>query len=99
MHDSQTYRRNAVDCLVAAHDAGEFHYKRLYLLMAQSWHSLASLEDEVDGLLSSWDIAEPVESGGIVLTFRHQNTAPPAEAQGPKASCARRLCGPNGSVL
>jgi hypothetical protein len=34
MHDSQRYRDNAADCLLAARTAHELHYKRLDLLKA-----------------------------------------------------------------
>ena len=57
MHNSRRYRGNAVDCLQAARDAREPHYKRLFLLMAQSWLSLATQDEATDDLLASWSIA------------------------------------------
>jgi hypothetical protein len=59
MHDSQRYRYNAADCLKAAHEAHRSHYRRLYLLMAQSWLSLAHQDDATDDLLATWGMAEP----------------------------------------
>jgi hypothetical protein len=67
MHDSQRYRRNAVDCLLAARSARQPHYKRLYLSMAQSWLSLADQGDATDDLLAN--VAEPLKADGIVRPF------------------------------
>jgi hypothetical protein len=69
MHDSQRYRRNAADCLLAARNAREPHYQRLYLSMAQSWLTIARQDDATDELLASWAIAEPIKANGILLPF------------------------------
>ena len=66
MHDSERYRRNAADCLLAAQNAREPHYRRLYLSMAQSWLSLAYHGDAMHDLMSSWATTEPVKADGIV---------------------------------
>jgi len=41
----------------------------LYLLMAQSWLSLAHQDDATDELLANWGIADPIKADGIVLPF------------------------------
>jgi hypothetical protein len=69
MHESQRYRCNAGDCLLAARKSPEPHYQKLYLLMAQSWLSLAHQDDASDELLASWGIVEPIKADGIVLPF------------------------------
>jgi hypothetical protein len=69
MRDSQRYRRNGADCLLAAREAREPHYQRLYLSMAQSWLSLARQNEVAGDLLANWRIAEPIKADGIVLPF------------------------------
>ena len=69
MHDPERYRRNAADCLLAARNAREPHYQRLYLLMAQSWLSLASQDDATEDLRTTWAIAAPIKADGIVVPF------------------------------
>jgi hypothetical protein len=69
MHDSRRYRCNVGDCLLAARKSPEPHYQKLYLLMAQSWLSLAHQDDAVDELLASCGIAEPIKADGIILPF------------------------------
>ena len=69
MHDSQRYRCKVADCLLAARKSRELHYQMLYLLMAQSWLSLAHQDDAADELLASWGIVEPIKADGIVLPF------------------------------
>jgi hypothetical protein len=54
MYESQRYRDNAADCLLAARAAREPHYKSLNLLMAQAWLSLATEDAAMDGLLAKW---------------------------------------------
>jgi len=62
MQDSQRYRYNAAECLKAAHETHQPHYRRLYLLMASSWLSLAHQDDAMDDLLASRGIAETGET-------------------------------------
>ena len=51
MHDSQRYRDNAAECLLAAQEAREPHYRQLHLSMALSWLSLAYHDEALDDLL------------------------------------------------
>jgi hypothetical protein len=69
MHDSERHRRNAADCLKAARKAREPHYRRLYLLMTQSWLSLARQDDATNDLLASWNAAWPIKPNGIIVPF------------------------------
>jgi hypothetical protein len=69
VHDSQRYRCNVADCLLAARKSPEPHYQKLYLLMAQSWLLLTHQDDAAHELLASWGIAEPIKADGIVLPF------------------------------
>jgi hypothetical protein len=69
MHDSQRYRRNAADCLLASREAREPRYQRLYLSMAQSWLSLARQDEVADDFLANLPTAEPIKADGIVLPF------------------------------
>ena len=75
MRDSQRYRYNVADCLLAARKSPEPRYQKLYLLMAQSWFSLVHQNDATDQLLASWGIAEPIKADGNILPF-------PATARG-----------------
>ena len=75
MHNSQRYRCNVADCLLAAGKSPEPRYQKLCLLMAQSWFSLVHQNDATDKLLASWGIAKPIKADGIVLPF-------PATARG-----------------
>ena len=58
MRDSQRYRSNAADCLLAAQDACQPHDRKLRLSMAVSWLSLARRYEAMDGLLARRDTAE-----------------------------------------
>jgi hypothetical protein len=49
MHDSQRYRDNAAECLLAAQKAREPHYRQLHLSMALSWLSLARHDEALAG--------------------------------------------------
>jgi hypothetical protein len=69
MHDSQRLRCNAADCLFAARNAHDPHYKGLYLSMAQSWLSLAHQDGATADLIANWGIGEPIKIDGIVLRF------------------------------
>jgi hypothetical protein len=62
MHDSQRYRDNAADCLLAARNAREQHYKSINLLMAQAWLLLATEDAAVDHLLAKWEAEETLVS-------------------------------------
>ena len=55
MHDSQRYRDNAAQCLLAAQEACQPYYRKLRLSMADSWLSLARQDEAMDNLLASWD--------------------------------------------
>ncbi len=59
MHHSQCYRDNAAECLLAAQEPCQPHYRKLRLSMAISWLSLARQDEAMD---NSWDIAEPVKT-------------------------------------
>jgi hypothetical protein len=48
MHDSQRYRDNAAECLLAAQKAREPHYRQLHLSMALSWLSLARHDEAME---------------------------------------------------
>ena len=65
MHDSQRYRYNAAECLLAAEDASQPYCRRLRLSMASSWLSLARQDEAIDNLLTSWDTAKPVRTDGL----------------------------------
>jgi hypothetical protein len=67
MHESQRYRDNAADCLLAARAAREPHYKSLNLSMAQAWLSLATEDAAVGDLLAKWEGEE--NAGDAVRTF------------------------------
>jgi hypothetical protein len=61
MHDSQRYRSNAADCLLAAQDARRpYDDRKVRLSMASSWLSLARQDEAMDDLFASWDKAEPI---------------------------------------
>ena len=70
MHDSQRYRENAADCLRAGYNAREPHYKKLNLLMAKAWLSLASQDDATDGLLVTWEAEDSAEKTTIAFVER-----------------------------
>jgi hypothetical protein len=72
MHDSQRYRYNAAQCLLAAQGACQPYYRKLRLSMADSWLSLARQDEAMDNLLASWDTAAPVETDGLGLSSRSQ---------------------------
>jgi hypothetical protein len=76
MHDSQRYRDNAADCLLAARAAREPHYKNLNLLMAQAWLSLATEDAAEDGLLAKWAAEE--NAADVVRTFSASGQGRPA---------------------
>jgi hypothetical protein len=54
MFDSERCRCTAAEYLKAANEARQPYHRRLYLLMAQTWLSLAKQDD----LLASWGVAE-----------------------------------------
>jgi len=58
VHDSQRYRYNAADCLLAAKEARQPYYRKLRLSMAASWLSLAQQHEAMDIMLARWDTAE-----------------------------------------
>jgi hypothetical protein len=53
MHDSQRYRDSAAECLLAAQEASQPYYRKLFISMAASWLSLAQ-QDEVNFLVPRW---------------------------------------------
>ena len=67
MHDSQRYRSNASECLLASYEASQPCYGKLNFSMAALWLALAGQDEAIDNLLASWDIAEPVKTDGFVL--------------------------------
>ena len=60
MQDSQRYRYNAAQCLLAAKEASQHYCRKLRLSMASSWLSLARQDEAMDNLLASSNAAEPV---------------------------------------
>jgi hypothetical protein len=73
MHDSQRYRYNAAQCLLAAQEACQPYYRKIRLSMADSWLSLARQDEAMDNLLASWDTAAPVKTDGLGLSSRSTN--------------------------
>jgi hypothetical protein len=67
MRDSQRYRSNAADCLLAAQDSCQPHDRKLRLSMVVSWLSLARRDEAMDGLHASW--------GTVEADCRHQAAA------------------------
>ena len=61
MQDSQRYRNNAAQCLLAAKEASQHCYRKLRLSMASSWLSLARQDEAMDDLLASSNAADPVK--------------------------------------
>ena len=68
MRDSQRYRDNAAECLMAAYDARQPCYGKLNFSMATLWLAFARQDDAIDNLLASWDMAEPIKTDGLVLS-------------------------------
>jgi hypothetical protein len=77
MHDSQRYRDNAADCLLAARNTRDPRYKNLNLLMAQAWLSLATEDAAVGDLLAKWAAEE--NAGDLAFAL-------PASMQGRSAA-------------
>jgi hypothetical protein len=67
MQDSQRYRHNAAECLLASYEARQPCYGRLNLSMATLWLAFVRQDETIDNLLASWDMTEPIETGGLVL--------------------------------
>jgi hypothetical protein len=59
MHDSQRYRHNAAQCLLAAQETCQPYYRKLRLSMAESWLSLARQDEAMHNLLASWTPPRP----------------------------------------
>ena len=72
MRDSQRYRNNAAECLLAAYEARQPCYGKLNFSMAALWLAFARQDDAMDNLLASWDMAEPIKTDGFVLLSRHE---------------------------
>ena len=51
MHDSQRYRSNASECLLASYEASQPCYGRLNFSMAALWLALAGQDEAIDNLL------------------------------------------------
>ena len=75
MHNSQRYRSNASERLLASYEASQPCYGRLNFSMAALWLALAGQDEAIDNLLASWGIAEPTETDGIVRSPRGPHTA------------------------
>jgi hypothetical protein len=75
MHDSQRYRSNALECLLASYEARQPCYGRLNFSMAAVWLALASQDEAIDNLLACWGIAESIGTDGIVRLPRGPHTA------------------------
>jgi hypothetical protein len=48
MHDTQRYRENAAECLLAAQKARDPNHRQLHLSMALSWLSLARQDEAME---------------------------------------------------
>ena len=83
MNNSQRYRLNAADCLLAAKKCRS-DYRGLLVSTAALWHALARQDDAIEELLASWDAAEPAHETGRVLAF--QPTSPGAGSLRRRAS-------------
>jgi hypothetical protein len=66
MYSSQRYRDNAASCLLAFRNAPDPRHRELYLLMAETFLSLAQQDATMDDLRASWDMIY----SGNVLPFR-----------------------------
>jgi hypothetical protein len=73
MPNSQRYRLNSAECLVAATSC-QGDYRGLLICIAAFWHALARQDEAIEKLLASWDVAEPARQTGQVLAF--QPTSP-----------------------
>jgi hypothetical protein len=80
MHDSQRFRENAADCLLAARAAREPHYKSLNLLMARAWLSLATHDAAVDDLLATWEAEGNADAATASLIDSELQKKPPASS-------------------
>jgi hypothetical protein len=58
MHDSQSYRYKAAECLLAAKEAPQPYRRKLRLSMACSWLSLAHQDEAMDNLLAPRELVE-----------------------------------------
>jgi hypothetical protein len=67
MRNSQGYRYSAQECLLAAKETSQPHYRKLRLSMASSWLSLARQEEFMDNLLVSSETAESVKIDGLAV--------------------------------
>jgi hypothetical protein len=68
MRDSQRYRDNAAECLLAAYEAAPTLLRQLNFSMAALWLAFARQDDAMDNLLATWDMAEPVKIDGLALS-------------------------------
>ena len=66
MHELQRHRSNASECLLASFKASQPCYGKLNFSMAALWLALGAQDEAIDNLLSSWGIAEPIETDGLV---------------------------------
>jgi hypothetical protein len=69
MRNSQRYRLNAAECLVAATSC-QGDYRGLLVCIAAFWHALARQDEAMEKLLASWEVAEPARQAGQVLAFQ-----------------------------
>jgi hypothetical protein len=63
MLSSQRYRDNAATCLLAARNAPDPRHRELYLLMAETFLSLARDDATMDDLRASWEM---IYSGNVL---------------------------------
>jgi hypothetical protein len=66
MHDSGRYRDSAAECLLAAQEASQLYYRKLFLSMAASWLSLAHQDEVIENLFASWDTDE-IKTDGLAF--------------------------------
>jgi hypothetical protein len=69
MRNSQRYRLNAAECLVAATSC-QGDCRGLLVCIAAFWHALARQDEAIEKLLVSWEVGEPACQTGQVLAFR-----------------------------
>ena len=75
MHDSQRYRHNAAECLLAAQVARQAYDRNLHLSMATSSLSFARRDEAMANLLASQNLADPPKPTGSDLVPDSQTFA------------------------
>ena len=77
MNNSQRYRLNAAECLLAAKTC-RGDYRGLLVSIAAFWHALARQDEAIEALLVNWERAdEPAHEAGRVSAFQTTSLGPP----------------------